>query len=412
MKYFHFAIPKYNFFRSLNTIFFVLQSDFEKAQYYKNFSVSMVKKKKVCYTVLAIWIYGMYVLYVGSTREKENKNMEELYTRPDMQETPVKETVKQGRKFFSAMGLMFLAGTLCIYAIQYKLGDLIYMIKPEILQNPDIVLLFSSVPMYILGMPLMIMLIRTIPKEKIAKHSMPVGKFLLALIICYGIMYASNLVGTLITYLLAFLKGEPIGNYTMELASSASLWVRILIMVIWAPIMEELIFRKLLVDRAVRYGEGIAIVLSGLMFGLFHGNLSQFAYAATIGMFLAFIYVKTGKIHYTIIMHMVVNFLGSVVSIFVVGLVEPEKMQAVLEGGGNLAEILPGLLVFMIYMLLLIGIVITGIVMLIISRKKMHLNAGTIVLPRGKRFAAVMCNAGMALFFVYWVVEIVLQIIE
>jgi len=372
----------------------------------------MVKKKKVCYTVLAIWIYGMYVLYVRSTREKENKNMEELYARPDMQETPVKETVKQGRKFFSSMGLMFLAGTLCIYAIQYKLGDLIYMIKPEILQNPDIVLLFSSVPMYILGMPLMIMLIRTIPKEKIAKHSMPVGKFLLALIICYGIMYASNLVGTLITYLLAFLKGEPIGNYTMELASSASLWVRILIMVIWAPIMEELIFRKLLVDRAVRYGEGIAIVLSGLMFGLFHGNLSQFTYAATIGMFLAFIYVKTGKIHYTIIMHMVVNFLGSVVSIFVVGLVEPEKMQAVLEGGGNLAEILPGLLVFMIYMLLLIGIVITGIVMLIISRKKMHLNAGTIVLSRGKRFAAVMCNAGMALFFVYWVVEIVLQIIE
>lgn len=372
----------------------------------------MVKKKKVCYTVLAVWIYGMHTLRMCNATEKENKNMEELYTQPDTTEMSVKETVKQGRKFFSTMGLMFLAGTLCIYAVQYKLSELIYMIKPEIFQNPDIVLLFSSVPMYILGMPLMIMLIRTIPKEKITKHSMPVGKFLLAFIICYGIMYASNLVGTLVTYLLAALKGEPIDNYMMELAGSASLWTRILIMVIWAPIMEELIFRKLLVDRAVRYGEGIAVVLSGLMFGLFHGNLSQFAYAATIGMFLAFIYVKTGKIHYTIIMHMVINFLGSVVSIFVVGLIDPEKMQAVLDGGGNLAEILPKLLVFMLYMLLLIGIVITGIVMLIISKKKMHLNAGKIVLPRGKRFAVVMCNAGMALFFLYWVVEIVLQIIE
>lgn len=372
----------------------------------------MVKKKKVCYTVLAMWIYSMYALHMCGTREKENKNMEELYTRPDTPETPVKETVKQGRKFFSAMGLMFLAGTLCIYAVQYKVSELIYMIAPRILQNPDMVLLFSSVPMYVIGMPLLMLLIRTIPKEKLTKRSMPVGKFLLALIICYGIMYASNLVGSLITYLLAFLKGEPIDNYMMELASSSSLWVRILIMVIWAPIMEELIFRKLLVDRAVRYGEGIAVVLSGLMFGLFHGNLSQFAYATTIGMFLAFIYVKTGKIHYTIIMHMVVNFLGSVVSIFVVKLVDPDKMQAVLDGGGNLAEILPGLLVFMLYMLLLIGVVVTGIVMLIVFRKKMHLNAGRIVLPRGKRFAAVMCNAGMVLFFLYWVVEIVLQIIE
>lgn len=338
--------------------------------------------------------------------------MEELYTRPDIPELAEKETVKQGRKFFSGMGLMFLAGTLCIYAIQYKLSELIYMIKPEILQNPDMRLLFSSVPMYVLGMPLMIMLIHTIPKEKIQKRSMTVGRFLVALIMCYGIMYASNLIGSLITYLLAVLKGRPIDNYTMELASSSSIWVRVLIMVIWAPIMEELIFRKILVDRAVRYGEGVAVVLSGLMFGLFHGNLSQFAYASTIGMFFAFIYVKTGKIQYTIIMHMVVNFLGGVLSLFMIDLVNLEELQSGLAGGGDFAAVLPRLLIFMLYMFVLFGIVVAGIVLLIVFRKKMHLNAGRITLPRGKRFLTIMCNAGMGLFFLYWVVEIVLQILE
>lgn len=344
--------------------------------------------------------------------EKENTIMEELYNLQGIPEQDAKETVKQGRKFFSGMGLMFLAGTLCIYAIQYKISELIYMVNPEILQNPDMVMLFSSVPMYVLGMPLMILLIRTIPKEKIQKRSMPVGKFFVALIICYGIMYASNLVGSVITYILAALKGRPIDNYTIELAGSASLWVRILIMVIWAPIMEELIFRKVLVDRVVRYGEGTAVVLSGLMFGLFHGNLSQFAYAATIGMFLAFIYVKTGKLRYTIIMHMVVNFLGSVVSFFVLDLVDLEELENVLAGNGDLSGILPGLLIFMLYMFALFGIVVAGIVLLIVFRKRMHLNAGQITLPRGKRFSTVMCNAGMGLFFLYWVVEIVLQILE
>ncbi|MDE5679792.1 MAG: CPBP family intramembrane metalloprotease [Lachnospiraceae bacterium] len=338
--------------------------------------------------------------------------MEELYTQPGVPEQAEKETVKQARRFFSNMGLMFLAGTLCIYAIQYKLSGLIYAIRPEILQNPDILLLFSSVSMYVLGMPLMIMLVHTIPKEKIQKRSMTVGKFLVALIICYGIMYASNLIGSLITYFLAILKGKPIDNYTMELAGSASLWVRILIMVIWAPIMEELIFRKILVDRVVRYGEGAAVVLSGLMFGLFHGNLSQFAYASTIGMFFAFIYVKTGRLQYTIIMHMVVNFLGGVLSLFMLDLVDLEELQSVMAGGGDLSKVLPGLLVFMLYMFCLIGIVVAGIVLLIVYRKRMHLNAGRIALPRGKRFLTMICNAGMGLFFLYWVVEIVLQIID
>lgn len=339
-------------------------------------------------------------------------NMEELYTQPNIPGQADREALRQGKRFFSTMGLMFLAGTLCICAIQYKVGDIIYMINPAFLQNPDMLLLFSSVPMYILGMPLMILLIRTIPKEEPAKRSMTVGKFLLALIMCYGIMYASNLIGSLITYALALLKGRPIDNYTMELAGSASLWVRILVLVIWAPVMEELIFRKLLVDRAVRYGEGTAVVLSGLMFGLFHGNLSQFAYASTIGMFLAFIYVKTGKLRYTILMHMVINFFGGVVSLYVLGLVDRAQMQAMLQGGGDFAKILPGLLVFMLYILFLIGVLAAGIVLLIISRKKMHLEAGKVVLPRGKRFAVVMCNTGMGLFFLYWVVEIVLQIIE
>ena len=50
----------------------------------------------------------------------------------------------------------------------------------------------------------------------------------------------------------------------------------ILTSVIIAPVMEELVFRKYLVDRLVPYGQKTAVVLSGLFFGLFHGNFISF----------------------------------------------------------------------------------------------------------------------------------------
>ena len=80
----------------------------------------------------------------------------------------------------------------------------------------------------------------------------------------------------------------------LEVATSSNLWVNLFIMVLCAPVAEELIFRKLLIDRLTQYGEGVAVLFSGLMFGLFHGNLNQFVYAFVLGLCFGFIYVKTG----------------------------------------------------------------------------------------------------------------------
>lgn len=46
------------------------------------------------------------------------------------------------------------------------------------------------------------------------------------------------------------------------------------------PIM-YLLFRKFLLDRVVDYGEAVAVILSGVMFGLYHANLSQFMATCT-----------------------------------------------------------------------------------------------------------------------------------
>lgn len=331
---------------------------------------------------------------------------------PPVSEEEKRTIVKGGRQFFNKLGIGFFFGTLIIYGLQIGIAFLFEKLWPEVLENGDISLLVSMAPMYALGMPLMMLLISLVPAEKLPKKKMSVGKWLLAAMMAYSIMYISNLVGTVITFVVSLVKGDVVDNAIQEIAYGTGTGMRILIMVICAPIFEELIFRKFLMDRAVRYGEGVAIVLSGVLFGLFHGNVAQFVYATTLGMFLGFIYVKTGKLIYTIALHMFVNFIGGVLGVWILdisGYSELMANPAMMEE--QLAEMLVGLVIMLGYVGILMCMVIAGFVLMIVFRKKFKANPGKIRIPKGKGFVTVMCNAGMILFTLFFVVVMIFQLL-
>ena len=85
----------------------------------------------------------------------------------------------------------------------------------------------------------------------------------------------------------------------------------VLVVGILAPIVEEIIFRKLLIDNMSKYGIVASVTISAFLFGLFHGNLAQFFYAWALGIIFGFVYVYTGKIIYTILLHMSGNLVSS-----------------------------------------------------------------------------------------------------
>lgn len=329
-----------------------------------------------------------------------------------------KECVRQGKKFFNQLGLMYFCGTLIIYGVQLVVVLALYLIEPGVLRDANFSLLASMLPMYLVGMPIMIALIQTVPAQQLPKRSMSVGKWVIAMIMCYSILYCSNIVGMIITFFIGLLKGGQVANDIQEITMSVNPIISAVFMVVCAPLYEEFIFRKLLVDRAVRYGESVAVVLSGFVFGLFHGNLSQFAYATTLGMFLAFIYVKTGRLRYTIFMHMLVNFLGGVMAPLLLNLMNTESLnEALLTQGSEAAtramlQILPGLILFLVYLGCLLGIVVAGFVLLIVFRKKFRAEPKGIMLPKGKRFTTVVFNVGMLLFSIFWIAMIIWQLFE
>ena len=99
-----------------------------------------------------------------------------------------------------------------------------------------------------------------------------------------------------------------------------------------APILEELAFRKLLCNALHPYGSVTAAFTSALLFGLMHGNAAQFMLAFTLGLLLATVYQKTGKLIYTIFLHFMINFFATLPDLFLMGDIDISIVWNVLFG--------------------------------------------------------------------------------
>jgi membrane protease YdiL (CAAX protease family) len=333
------------------------------------------------------------------------------------------ENYKSYRKDFSKLGLGYIIGTLVIYAVQIIAEIIISKVSPNLLSDVNILLIFSMVITYLAGMPVIYLMVKNMPAETPQKHKIKLWQFLLAAIMSFALMYCSNLLGTIITTVIGLIKGSAVEtNAASQLAMSANMGLTFFFMVLCAPVIEELVFRKLIVDRTVRYGDGVAIVMSGLMFGLFHGNLSQFMYAFALGMFFAFLYIKTGNIKVTIGIHMMINFIGGIVSVLVLKILTESGFYDMASGdydpmmaaeaimGENGGKLIAALVVLLLYVLFVVAIVITGIVLFIVFRKKLTLNKGTITMEKGRRFKTVILNPGMICYCVFWIAMIIYQL--
>ena len=74
------------------------------------------------------------------------------------------------------------------------------------------------------------------------------------------------------------------------------------------PIAEELLYRGVVFKRLqLLLGKWAAIVLSAVIFGVMHANLVQFLYAGILGVLLAFLLDKTGKLYAPVLGHISAN---------------------------------------------------------------------------------------------------------
>ena len=87
--------------------------------------------------------------------------------------------------------------------------------------------------------------------------------------------------------------------------TSNPLIVTIICAGILIPIVEEILFRGLIFNRIkCQYNFVAGLLISSLLFGIYHGNIVQGIYATLLGIFIGFAYHKTKSILIPIFIHM------------------------------------------------------------------------------------------------------------
>jgi len=341
-----------------------------------------------------------------------------------MVEQESKHIIKLARKQMSRIGWVYFAGTVLLLALELSLAMLFQFGNPDGDYDSSVLIFFNLFLRFILGYPLMLCLIHLVKKGKpIPQKKMKAGSIFVAFFMAYAMAMVMNIIGLLLTSIInAFQSGFDTADLQDTLLALPSVWL-ILFVCVGAPVFEELIFRKALVDRAIYCGEGIAIAMSGVMFGLFHGNLNQFVYAAALGAFFAFIYVRTGKIRYTMILHALVNSMATIGTLLLK--IFSEGTTGYLEGTEALASVssldlygllrdplsgvmyLGGAIGLCVWLLAIAAFVITGIVLWIVKGKRLFLlPSRDLSVPKGKKFVTAFLNPGMICFSIVWILLI------
>ncbi len=166
-------------------------------------------------------------------------------------------------------------------------------------------LLLSSVIGVIAVLIAWAILLRSMPKAEAPEASVPLSIRRLAFYLPCTI--AVMLAGGLITAIPKLFGVKTYDVGTQSALAEASLWAKVLSAVLLAPVTEELFFRKLMLDRLSGFHPTTAILYTALLFGLTHGNFSQFISAFLGGVLLGIIYFRTQNILYPILLHASVN---------------------------------------------------------------------------------------------------------
>lgn len=304
---------------------------------------------------------------------------------------------------FSRVGWSLFAVLGAATLLQLAGYEAVKAFAPDLFETSWFSWVLSFAPLYLIAVPLGYLIIRPLPKLITPQQEMSFGKFFGFLAMSYAIMYIGNIVGTVLNSGIAALKHQELVNPLEALLTGSNLYFELAFVGLLAPIIEELVFRKMLLDRIRAYGEGTAILVSGLTFGLFHGNLFQFFYAFGLGSLFAYIYLRTGKLRYTIFLHAIINSFSVILSQLLLGNPDMEALQDF--SGESTEELirviqsnLPQYFVAGICMMVVMVLFISGLILLIKNRKQAVLFTAPKELRREERFKKVFVNWGMGLF--------------
>ncbi len=321
------------------------------------------------------------------------------------------DLIKKAKDTYSSIGMRY-AVMYIIYSIVIMVILYIYKVVAGELPVGTPLYLTDGLVRFILIYPLMLFLVaKKVPAFDMPGKKLGVKGFLVSFCIIFAFgRLCSMIESSIITKLTG--NNALSNSQSLNVAKDSSVAINIIMLSILIPIFEELLFRKFLVSRIVNYGEKTAILVSGVMFCLFHANTSQLTYTFVLGCMLAYLFIRTGNVLYTIAIHILFNLAGTSFTMFTSKILNIQEMISKADSAAlnqyiieHLAD-LSGLIIYLLFTYLLI---IVGIILAIVKRKNIVFETHPEEIEKGKQLSTAFLNAGMILYIVIFVLMIILN---
>lgn len=193
--------------------------------------------------------------------------------------------------------------------------------------NKDVsMVVYVNVILFVLAVIGSLFILRKEIREENKANPLSVGKIIgwtaLGIVLAWG----AQLIAILIeTNLLGISEGSENTEGIIDITRMSPLFF--IIPVFTAPILEELIFRKIIFGTLYkRMNFFLAVLISSLLFGVLHLELQHILIYFGMGVALAYVYVKTKRIIVPILVHMGMNALV-VIAQLTIPAEELEKIQ-------------------------------------------------------------------------------------
>lgn len=183
---------------------------------------------------------------------------------------------------------------------------------------------------------ILLIILRTAPHNMVYRGRIGIIDVLLAYVAAYCLLPLIYL----INYITMFFAKNYVNNMVSELYGYP-LWAQLLLMAFLPAVVEEFIFRGIFYGSYRRKNVIGAALMSGLLFGVTHLNLNQFAYAFVIGVAFCLLYEASGNIVLPMTAHFAINA-NTVFMLYAMGTVPETELQ------GNITEVVPAEMVVVV----------------------------------------------------------------
>lgn len=342
---------------------------------------------------------------------------------PDYYSMYTKNSLKEAGKTFSRFNLALFIYFIVSYAVIFA-AELIMILTlgkekvTELLSDNALLLqLFNVIPSYLIAFPILFLIIKGMKTKYREKTTMSASEFFSLFLISQAAMFAGNLVGQALNGFFSGLKDSDVVNPLENSIDSSPVWLLFITTVVLAPIFEELIFRKFMIDRLSRYGELIAVLASSIAFGLFHGNFYQFFYAVLLGLILGYMYAKTRNIKYSVLMHMLINFFGAIATIPVVEKTKKlyDQLENIEKGiEVSMPDFLRNAMLVGSYSIIQYAMLIAGIILFVKAVKKGKFKINSTYeykIPNERMASVAILNPGTILYIILSILFFVMSIV-